>query len=88
MKSWHVTSCALPRLGTDTPRVTRPAPAGVGRPGKWGGEGPVMNLSSLLRLFSDCMPPDLSVARNRFFLSPPAYGKLSNDFYVTYVTAL
>jgi hypothetical protein len=47
-----------------------------------------MNLSSLLRLFSDCMPPDLSVARNRFFLSPPAYGKLSNDFYVTDVTAL
>ena len=27
MGSWHVTSCALPRLGTDTPRVTGPAPA-------------------------------------------------------------
>ena len=44
MRSWHVTSCALPRLGTDTPRVTGPAPAGVGHPGKWGGEDPVIDL--------------------------------------------
>ena len=75
MRSLHVTSCALPRLGTDTPRVTGPAPAGGGSPRQMGW--------ALLRLFSGCMPPDPGVISNRFFLSSPAYGKLSNDFYVT-----